>query len=127
MFSPQTVFECKITSAVITGIYMLGDNFSLSGRSFYPVEGYTAATPGEPETMFTLTTGEATRLAVFNFDNSAASEGAVALDRLDLHPESDVDCVELWAGATTTVSNGALSYSVPPQDVRVYKITRKTL
>ncbi len=146
--------RARVTSAVITGIYMLGDNFSLSGgvpgdvearqkalvavtnpaindiarigRSFYPVEGYTAATPDGAETMFTLATDEATWLAVFNFDGNAASEGIVALDRLDLDPRSEVDCEELWTGTQTSLSDGELSYSVPPQDVRVYKITRKT-
>lgn len=143
--------RARITSAVITGIYMLGDNFSSKGKipgniaarekavkvatnkeindiarigkSFYPVEGYIADAPGKAEPFYMLETTDCTYVAVFNFDKIANKAGSMNLDRIGL-AGNKVECKELWTSSEVPVEKGMLQYSVPPQDVRVYKLTR---
>lgn len=148
--------RARITSAVITGIYMLGDNFSLNGRipgdpvarekalkvatneeinaiarmgkSFYPVEGYTADAPEKAESVYMLTTKEGVHVAVFNFDKTTHKQGSINLDRLGLTDKSKVNCKELWTSSEVIAGNGVLEYTVPAQDVRVYTLSvRKPL
>lgn len=144
--------RARVTSAVITGLYMFGDNFSLKGslkgdqeardkakevatnkeineiakigKSFYPVEGYTAASAGKSETQFMLETEDCLYLAVFNFNTSENYEGEVSLERLGLISNSDLIVKELWTSETSVTENGTVSYNVPSQDARVYKIER---
>ncbi|NDV93953.1 hypothetical protein D0T84_03345 [Dysgonomonas sp. 521] len=143
--------RARITSAVITGIYMLGDNFSRKGkipgskeardkalkvatnkdindiarigRSFYPVEGYVAEAPGKAEPVYMLETADCTYVAVFNFDKAANKEGNISLDRIGLAGKK-VKGKELWTSSEVLVEESMLQYSVPPQDARVYKLIR---
>ncbi len=143
--------RARITSAVITGIYMLGDNFSQTGRipgspearakalkvatnsaindiarlgrSFYPVEGYIAAGEAKAEPFYMMETDECTYLAVFNFNKTTTSEGTISLERLGLKGEKS-DGMELWTSSEVRTEDGSISYSVPPQDVRVYKLNK---
>lgn len=145
--------RARITSAVITGIYMLGDNFSVNGRipgnpearkkaiavatnkeineiarigkSFYPVEGYTAATPGKTETIFMLDTDNCIYLAIFNFDKDKAQTGNLDMNRVWSKKIKNPSVKELWTATETAINNNTLIYSVPAQDVRVYKINKK--
>jgi alpha-galactosidase len=94
------------------------------GRSFRPLEGWVASDPGGAETMYVLVTDEATWLAVFNFDAQVASSGSVELERLGL-TGGGIVCDELWTSTDVSVSRGELRFSVPPQDVRVYKLTKQ--
>lgn len=144
--------RARITSAVITGIYMLGDNFSLKGsikgdqeardravevatnadindiarigKSFYPVEGYTAVGPGKSETQFMLNTEEYLYVAIFNFDKKKVMEGEIAFERLGLASGVDMSVKELWSAEYTMADNDELEYRVPPQDARVYRIQK---
>ncbi|WEK35617.1 MAG: alpha-galactosidase [Candidatus Pseudobacter hemicellulosilyticus] len=145
--------RARVTSAVITGIYMLGDNFSrtgsfpgeqearnkakavttnkdinaiaILGRSFYPVEGYTAAEPGKAETLYMMQTDQYTYVAAFNFNKTQTKEGRLSLERLGLKYNNSMSVKELWTGASVNVSGKELSLIIPPQDVRVYRISKK--
>ncbi len=145
--------RARITSAVITGIYMLGDNFSVTGRipgakeardkaiavatnkeineiarkgkSFYPVEGYTAAAPGKTETIFMRDDDSCIYIAVFNFDKVNEKTGILDMSRVCQSNMNNVQAKELWTSAQVSVKNNQLSYSVPVQDVHVYKLMKK--
>ncbi len=144
--------RARITSAVITGIYMLGDNFSLKGRlpgneqardkakavttnkqineiarlgtSFYPVEGYKASDSAKAEKLFMLETKDCVYLAVFNFDKEKNMTDTIRLSRLSKNITGKNLVTELWTSENIPVANGSLPYSVPTQDVRVYKIIK---
>ena len=102
--------RARVTSAVITGIYMLGDNFSLKGNypgdlesrkeshesnnqpdinaiarlghSFYPIEGYIIEKPHLSEKLFMCETEECTYVVIFNFDSTNNLSGKINLDKL---------------------------------------------
>ena len=142
--------RARITSAVITGIYMLGDNFSLKGnfkgdiearnravevatnkeindiarlgKSFYPVEGYKASAPNKPETQFVLRTNDETYLAIFNFNQSENMIGSVELERLGIKSSVSLSVKELWTSEFSMTEDKKVNYNIPPQDVRVYRI-----
>ena len=142
--------RARVTSAVITGIYMLGDNFSLKGsfignpearkramevvtnpdindiarlrQSFYPVDGYKASAPHKTETQFMLETENSTYFVVFNFDKTAPSIGSVNLERISIHTDTNLQVKELWTSEQFTTKDNQLPFHVPPQDVRVYQV-----
>lgn len=142
--------RARITSAVITGIYMLGDNFSLKGnfkgdvearnkaievatnkdindiarlgKSFYPVEGHKASAPNKPETQFMLRTDDETYLAIFNFSTSENMVGSIELERLGITSSVNLSVKELWTSEFSMSEDKKVNYNIPPQDVRVYKI-----
>lgn len=145
--------RARITSAVITGIYMLGDNFSISGcipgsiearkkalagntneeinniarigKSFYPLEGYTAAEPDKTETIFMLETDDDIYIAIFNFDKSEEKTGVLDMKRVSSYAINNIAVKELWTSVQSTIKNNTFDYSVPVQDARVYKIRKK--
>lgn len=144
--------KSRITSAVITGIYMLGDNFSLSGRipgsqeardkaiavatnkdindiarlgkSFYPVEGYSASAPNKAESIFMLETDMYLYVTVFNFDKHKNKSGNLDLKRISKKKLNNCVVKELWTGETSSIKNNTLSYSTSSQDVSVYRIKK---
>lgn len=144
--------RARITSAVITGIYMLGDNFSSKGslpgdgqarekaravatnqdinaiahlgNSFYPVEGYTAQSPEKAESIYMMETDKYTYIAIFNFDTTTSKEGKVDLDRIGSKKSKHIKGKELWTSTPLLSDSGSLLYSIPPQDVRVYRIDK---
>lgn len=144
--------RARITSAVITGIYMLGDNFSSKGslpgdgqarekaravatnkdinaiahlgKSFYPVEGYTAQSPEKAESIYMMDTDKYTYIAIFNFDTTTSKEGKVDLGRIGSTKSKNIKGKELWTSTPLLSDSGSLLYSIPPQDVRVYRIDK---
>ena len=144
--------RARVTSAVITGIYMLGDNFSLNSKvqddkkardkalkfttnaeinelarmkaSFYPVEGYLAQEPNKSENLFMYEDTNYLYLAVFNFSTQPLLE-TLSLTRLGINQKEVGDVKELWTNSSLAFEKDNFNYSVPPQDVRVYKITKK--
>lgn len=144
--------RARITSAVITGIYMLGDNFSSKGslpgdgqarekaravatnqdinaiahlgKSFYPVEGYTAQSPEKAESIYMMDTDKYTYIAIFNFDTTTSKEGKVDLGRIGSKKSKNIKGKELWTSTPLLSDSGSLIYSIPPQDVRVYRIDK---
>lgn len=143
--------RARITSAVITGIYMLGDNFSSKGslpgnaqarekakivatnqeinaiahlgKSFYPIEGYTAQSPEKAENMYMLDTEKYIYIVVFNFHTNLLEEGSLDLQRIGYRKTKKIKGKELWT-STPILSGDGLHFSVPPQDVRVYQIEK---
>jgi alpha-galactosidase len=143
--------RARVTSGVITGIYMLGDNLSQAGtyigsatarektekfatnkdindiarlgQSFYPVEGYMAAAPNRAENLFMLNTDDCVYVAVFNYTILTKS-GSIELDRLGLTTNDVAGIKELWSGDAVELNGTKLPYSVPFQDVKVYQIQK---
>ena len=144
--------RARITSAVITGIYMLGDNFSTKGsipgseearrkaaslvtnkeinkiarlgKSFYPVEGYTAQSPEKAESIYMMETDNYTYIVIFNFDITSVKEDCLDMRRIGYSPNKHIQGKELWTSTPVISDHKGLQYSVPPQDVRVYRIKK---
>ena len=144
--------RARITSAVITGIYMLGDNFSSKGslpgdeqarekartmvtnqeinaiarlgKSFYPVEGYTAESSEKAESVYMLDTEKYVYIAIFNFDISTPKQGKLDMGRIGCRKNKNIKGKELWTSTPVFSDSGNLPYIVPPQDVRVYRIEK---
>lgn len=144
--------RARITSAVITGIYMLGDNFSSKGslpsdgqarekaravatnqdinaiahlgKSFYPVEGYTAKSPDKAESIYMMETDKYTYIVIFNYDTVTLKEGKLDMDRIGSKKSKNIKGKELWTSTPLLSDSGNLLYSIPPQDVRVYRIEK---
>ncbi len=144
--------RARITSAVIIGLYMLGDNLSLKGgcpgtqtardrvlafatnknineiakqgRSFYPVEGYKASGVNRAENFFMLETDRYLYLAVFNYHAKNTLSGSLELSRLGAGPDDFQRVVELWTGEEQPIRN-TIAYDVPTKDVRVYRLEKK--
>lgn len=150
--NPDGANRARITSGVITGIYMLGDNLSSKGsfvgteavrqknlkyatnpdineiahygKSFYPVEGYAASSPNKSENLFMLDTEKYTYLVVFNFHAMSSKFGRVELERLGINSAMAKEIKELWTETNIDLVDGAISYAVPAKDVRVYRIEK---
>lgn len=144
--------RARITSAVITGIYMLGDNFSSKGslpgdeqarekartmatnedinaiahlgKSFYPVEGYTAESPEKAESVYMLDTEKYVYIAIFNFDTATPKQGKLNMERIGCKKSKNIKGKELWTSTPVFSDSDNLAYTVPPQDVRVYRIEK---
>ncbi|MDL2222183.1 T9SS type A sorting domain-containing protein [Parabacteroides sp. OttesenSCG-928-N08] len=146
--------RARITSGVITGIYMLGDNYSRKGTligteearnralkyatnadineiarcadSFYPLEGNRASKASASEDVFTMETEEYIYCVVFNFSPINTARGSIDLSRLNtLQPEITA-VKELWSGEEVTLEENKLPYLVPLKDVKVYRLTKKS-
>ena len=140
--------RARITSAVITGLYMLGDNFSLGEgvengpcqralkyatnpdineiarmhRSFYPVRGYV--TDDRADNFYMMETDDYVYVAVFNFDPDEPINGKLTAEELNEEVFSGkASGKELWTGEDIICEDG-LSYSVPPCDVRVFRVNK---
>ena len=87
------------------------------GRTFQPVETDTGFKASD---MFVHHRRGASYLAVFNFQAEPTSYD-VRMTRLGLSAGEHV-FTELWSGDRTTVS-GDLQVTIPPEDVRLYRIT----
>lgn len=95
--------------------------------AFMPVEGigeYT--TPNTSETIFQRHTDEADYVAVFNFDGITAKNGRLSFERLGIAPSNISAIKELWFGTDITFDSEGFDYSVPKQDVRVYRLSHET-
>ena len=138
----------RVTSVVITGTYISGDNFSTSGllpgnpiaqtraqkyltnadindiarmgRGFYPIRGYQPSANKGAENLFMYDAGKYLYVVVFNYTNNAIN-ASVSMDELGLDVNKAYSMKELWSGATSLVS-GTLSTSVPTMDVKVFRI-----
>lgn len=144
--------RARITSGVITGIYMLGDNYSRSGtyigtqtardraalyatnkdindiarlgKSFYPVEGNRGTSSSSAEDFFMMHTDEYVYFAAFNFSPINTSSGEIDLTRLGTSVDEIESAKELWSGQEVSLNNGNLPYSVPYRDVKVYRLKK---
>ncbi|MDR1981939.1 MAG: alpha-galactosidase [Tannerellaceae bacterium] len=138
--------RARITSAVMTGIYITGDDFSAGGsqegkeraktyltnadvnavakgKAFRPVEGNGESS----ENRFVMQDEEGTfYLAVFNYKEEELKT-TISLPRIGLDAERTYQVKELWSGESRPVSN-SLNITVPPKDVLFfrYKVNRFT-
>lgn len=140
--------RARVTSAVITGTYISGDNFSTdgtfpgnpiartraqqyltnpdindiarTGKSFYPVRGYQPSVNKGAENLFMYNAGQYLYVVVFNYTNNTLN-ASVSMDEVGLDGNTTYSMKELWSGSTGSVT-GALSTSVPKMDVQVFRI-----
>ena len=136
----------RVTSAVITGLFMSGDDLSAVGdaaakantktlftntevnelarrcKSFRPVNsgaaGNNYSNAANAADMFTTKIGDITYVAVFNFTGSAANK-SIDFSRIGLSGNYTVK--EIWTGTTNTRS-ATWSESVPASDAKILKI-----
>lgn len=133
--------RARVTSAVITGLYITGDDFSeggpqevkdrakkfftnkeinaiANGVSFRPVEGN-----GEKsENQFMRTDKDGvTYYAVFNYHNSDMAV-EIPLERMGIDPKNIVKATELWSGQQVDLN---LKMNIPQKDVKLIKLETK--
>lgn len=144
--------RARITSGVITGMYLCGDNFSdrvdcgypeasrtaakkwmtnadvneipRKCRSFWPINGLTTNSDGAANVFAYCTAGEA-YVAVINYSSSRLS-GTVRFQDLGIE-DADVQGVkELWMQEQVNVATAGagFNYDVPARDARIYRIGR---
>jgi alpha-galactosidase len=138
---PENYNRARVTSAVITGVYLISDDFSAQGdpvlkaraekflrnkeinevarigRSFRPVDGGTGF---QANSMYVLRNGNDTYLAVFNFDKSGPRGFRIDPDRIGLQHRNTFR--ELWSGKTFT-ARGHAEVTVPAEDAVIYRIS----
>lgn len=132
--------RARITSGVITGLFICGDDFSLAGpnaakekaemyltntsvnaiangEAFRPVEGN-----GEKsENQFVRRDKDGkTYYALFNYAEQELKT-TIALERLGLNPEKEYRLTELWSGIETR-AKASMEIIVSAQDVALFKI-----
>lgn len=136
--------RARITSGVITGIYMSGDDFSRNGKkevkkragkfltvpavndvarigkSFRPVFGYKPSEEKRSEQFFILEHEGSTYVAVFNFSNRTESH-RLPMEALGLSPQNRYRATELWSGRKKTQRN-TFDCTVKAKDVQLWKI-----
>ncbi len=140
--------RARLTSGVITGIYMLGDDLSAAGsssakqrvqnlatnaavadiarigKSFRPVYGYKPSEKKRAESLFMLEQDECMYLAAFNFTDRPQSL-AIPARLLNLNDEKEErGYTELWSGRKGKIGNDTLHINVPGKDVALLKIDR---
>lgn len=132
--------RARITSAVITGLYIAGDDLSKGGStegkersvkyltnpevnaiaqgdSFRPVEGN-----GEKsEFQFVHTDKEGNLYyAIFNYGEENITMN-ITLERIGLKPAQQYQAKELWSGETISLNS---PLSIPSKDVKLFKILK---
>jgi alpha-galactosidase len=138
--------RARVTSSVITGIFIVGDDYSSTGygsaktkaqtfltnaevnriarlsKAFYPVKASNGSTAAD---MFMQQVADTTYLAVYNYDSKTATKD-VLFDQLGLQSGSDYIFHELW-NDTKEQHSGSWSANVPKRDVMLFKIYKGTL
>lgn len=132
--------RARITSGAITGLYIIGDDFSKGGKqidkdramkfltnpevnavakgvSFAPVEGN-----GErSEHQFVHHDADGTSyFAIFNYSEDEMN-ATIPFERIGLDPSVTYQAKELWSGNEQSVK-GQLTVTVPAKDALLYKI-----
>lgn len=94
------------------------------GKSFFPVYGYKpyGGTYYGAESIFQLNTDQYIYVAVFNYTKQE-STGEISAADLGLKTLPN-EVKELWTQQMQKTSTQSLSYSVPAQDVRVYRFMK---
>ena len=129
--------RARITSGVITGIYIGGDDFSAAGGKdgkdkalkyltnpdinalatgevFRPVEGNGA----QSEQIFVRKEKDGTfHCALFNYSEQEQTV-TLSLDRIGLEQTRSYQVKELWSGSRTTAKN-KIEVTIPAKDVKV--------
>lgn len=132
--------RARVTSGVITGIFIAGDDFSKGGKelvkkraqkyltneavnkvatgvSFRPVEGNGA----QSENQFVRFEEDGScYYAVFNYGDEILTMN-VSLERLGLNKEKEYEIKELWRNTEQVVTD-VLSCTIPARDVMLFHI-----
>lgn len=132
--------RARVTSGVITGIYIAGDDFSKGGSKEVKAKAQNYLTNGE---VNAVATGEAFRpvdgngeksenqfvriekdgtcyCAVFNYSDKELPV-TVSLERLGLDKVKEFKVKELWHGTVSTAKE-TMAVTVPAQDVMLFKM-----
>lgn len=145
------VRRARITSGVICGAYLTGDNFSdqvSAGRpamernwatkfltnedinviprtcsSFRPVTGISSSGTGA-ENFFQNEDSLYYYFVVMNYETSV-NAASMTFDKLGIDPTATGTIKELWTGQTVTPTATAIPYNCPGRDARVYRIEKK--
>lgn len=139
---PEGQNRARVTSSVITGVYLVSEDFTSTGhplikerakvllqneeinhiaeigRTFQPVE----AGPDDQRAanLFWHREGKTVYVAAFNYGSEPMSVN-LGFKRLGI-PRGKVAVTELWTGEQMTTAN-VLTGQVPAEDARVWKIT----
>ncbi len=132
--------RARVTSSVITGIFISGDDFSASGsdagkerarrfltdpeindvarirKSFRPIKGNTA---NRAANLFCYADRDYYYLAAFNYANTNVTL-TVDLSRAGLKTPDAVSAKELWSKLTANVSS-PMTIPIGPADAALYK------
>lgn len=135
--------RARITSGIITGIYICGDDFSsggpaesksraekfltnprvnaaATGEAFRPVEGDGIRSENQ---FISRPRDGVTYYAVFNYSDKETRR-TIDPRRLGLDPAAEYDFEELWSGEHLTLRRPT-EISIPGKDVRFYAIRRR--
>lgn len=139
--------RARITSGVITGILMSGDDVSQKGSlltkervkrffadrqiialarkrlSFYPVYGYLPSEGRRAERIFISSDQDSVYLAVFNFDKEQQTI-KLPISDLELPAGERFRFDELWRQESGLISNDTLSFHLPGKDAAIFRIIR---
>ena len=140
--------RARLTSGVITGIYMLGDDLSDSGspvtkqrvqklaanpaimdiarigKSFRPVYGYKPSDKKRAENLFMLELDNCIYLALFNFSNQPQKQD-IPIKLLTLNEQGkEYDFTELWSGEKGKIKDSVLQINIPEKDALILKIDK---
>ena len=134
--------RARVTSGVITGIFICGDDFSVGGKaedkerakkfltnphiiriangvSFRPVEGNGERSENQ---FFRIENDSTAYFAIFNYNNTPATT-TIEMARLGLDATATYNMTELWSGGDTTAT-GSFEVALPAEDVAVYRIVK---
>ena len=148
------VNRARITSGVITGAFLSGDNFSgnvdagypdkareraltlltneavneipRTCQAFRPVEG-DASSSQNAENLMTYENDKYVYLAAINYGKSIFDQmkNAITFERLGIEAGDVASIEELWTGKTVSATATGFTYEVPFSDARIYRITKK--
>lgn len=134
--------RARVTSAIISGLFLSGDDFSEAGsaaakeraklyltnkdinalakigKPFRPVEGNAG---NRAANLFTQSAGDGFYLAVLNYSNSPVTV-MIDLSRIGLSAKQPYQVKELWSGQAACVSN-LFTISIKPTDAAVYQLS----
>lgn len=143
----------RMTTAVVTGYCMLGDNLSTKGtyigteesqqkalkytsnkaindviglgKSFRPAYGHKVYGSNRSVDLFTLDTDDAYYIAYFNYGEGDKS-GELELKPLGIDPEkvNVSGSKELWFDEAVTIADGKMKYKLPNNQAKVYKLEK---
>ena len=137
--------RARVTSSVITGIFTIGDDFSVNGlqegkdkadlfltnqevnrisqlcKAFKPVESGTGTGATD---MFVTSFADTTYVAVFNYTTNIKSV-LFDFNRIGLKVGTTFEVKEVWRDATSDHAD-SWSETLPGRDVKLFKIYTKT-
>ena len=137
--------RARVTSSVITGIFTIGDDFSITGlqegkdkadlyltnqevnrisqlcKAFKPVESGNGTSASE---LFVSSYADTTYVAVFNYSSNIKSV-LFDFNRIGLKVGTTFEVNEVW-GNTTYDHSDSWSETLPGKDVKLFKIYPKT-